>query len=95
MTLSFCCRALANSFQREVDGLIRKVRLDARTKGLPFEVGRKVDIYGDCLYDSVLAQVEDLAEVEDPVIKATIPVQFRGITTPKGCYINLILMKWY
>ena len=65
---------LANNFQVEVHYLLARLGLTSRLK-----VGRKVDTYGDCGFDALLAQFEDGR------MRATIdPALLRGITTPQG-----------
>ena len=52
------------------------------TRGVPFDLGRVVDVTGNCLFDAVLAQLEDTE------MRNTVPPRFTGLTDPQGCGFN-------
>ena len=80
----FLFRTFANHFQVEVHNLLVALGLSGTWK-----VGRKVEGYGDCGFDALLAQLED------PRIRATIdPILLRDITSIQGLYITFLHMHF-
>ena len=77
------------TLRAEIGRLIPRVQPNRNTRGLPFILGRVVDATGNCLFDAVLAQLEDQA------MRNTVAPRFRDLTDPQGCIFNLSLMTMF